>query len=127
MNLLSLVFINLRRNTLRTVLTFLSVMTALVLFCAREGVLDTLQVSIKVGSETRLVVRNKTSLIFPLPVAYRDRLAATDGVKRVGYSNWSGAADPNDTRGFCAQFAGDPEYFGIYAKDITMVEVSPPL
>jgi hypothetical protein len=43
---------------------------ALVLFCALGGVLDTLAESIKVGSETRLVTRNKISLVFPLPLAY---------------------------------------------------------
>ena len=126
MNLMSLVFINLFRNKVRTLLTFLSVMIALFLFCALGGVLDTLAESIKVGSQTRLVVRNKISLIFPLPLSYRDRLAAVPGVKRVGYNNWFGGQDPADPHGFFAQFAGDDEYYGIYAPDMAVVEASPP-
>jgi putative ABC transport system permease protein len=45
-------------------------------------VLDTLEASIKVGSETRLVTRNAISLIFPLPLSYRDRLTAIPRVQR---------------------------------------------
>src|SRR5438552_16348742 len=104
MNLMTLVFVNLGRNKLRTVLTMLSVMIALFLFCALRGVLDTLQASIKVGSETRLVTRNKISLIFPLPLAYRDRIAGISGVKAVSYGNWFGGRDPQDEKRYYAQF-----------------------
>ncbi|MEK7330711.1 MAG: ABC transporter permease, partial [Candidatus Eisenbacteria bacterium] len=72
MNLFSLVLVNLGRNKVRTTLTMLSVVVALFLFCALRGVLDTLAESIKVGSEARLVTRNAISLIFPLPLAYRE-------------------------------------------------------
>ena len=96
MNLISLVLVNLGRNKRRTVLTFLSVMVALFLFCALGGVLDTLQESIKVGSETRLVVRNAISLVFPMPLSYRERIAAVPGVKRVAISQWFGGQDPKD-------------------------------
>ena len=64
MNLLSLVLVNLGRNKRRTILTLLSVMVALFLFCTLGGVLDTLQESIKVGSETRLIRRKPASLEF---------------------------------------------------------------
>src|SRR5882762_5161394 len=84
MNFLSLVLVNLGRNKRRTILTLLSVMVALFLFCALGGVLDTLQESIKVGSQTRLVTRNKISLVFPMPLAYRERIRAVPGVKSVG-------------------------------------------
>ena len=76
MNLLSLVLVNLGRNKKRTVLTMLSVIVALFLFCTLSGVLDTLAASIEVGSESRLVTRNKISLIFPIPLAYRTRIEA---------------------------------------------------
>jgi putative ABC transport system permease protein len=126
MNLFSLVLVNLGRNKRRTLLTTLSVVVALFLFCALRGVLDTLQASIKVGSETRLVVRNAISLIFPLPLSYRDRLAALPKVQRVGYANWFGGRDPADERNFYAQFAVDaPNYLPIYAKDIEIIAASP--
>ena len=66
MNLFSLVLVNLGRNKRRTVLTMLSVVIALFLFCSLRGVLDTLDAAIEVGSESRLVTRNRISLIFPM-------------------------------------------------------------
>ena len=51
-----LIVVNLFRNPLRTFLTMASVAVALFLFCTLGGVLDTLQESIKVGSESRLEI-----------------------------------------------------------------------
>src|SRR5262249_3073732 len=81
MSLLSLVLANLGRNKTRTILTVLSVFIALFLFCALRGVLDTLDSSVRVSSETRVISRNAISLIFPLPLSYRDRIATVPGVK----------------------------------------------
>jgi putative ABC transport system permease protein len=97
-------------------------MIALFLFCSLRGVLDTLEASIRVSSEARLVTRNAVSLIFPLPPAYRDRLAAVPGVKSVGYANWFGGRDPNDPGNFYAQFAVDAAtYLPIYNTDVEIV------
>jgi putative ABC transport system permease protein len=127
MNLMSLVFINLGRDKLRTTLTMLSVVVALFLFCSLRGVLDTLDASIRVGSEARLVTRNAISLIFPLPLAYRDRLAALPGVKSVSYANWFGGRDPVEPGNFYAQFACDAEtYMPMYDSDVEIVDASPP-
>src|SRR5262245_31688884 len=126
MNLLSLVLVNLGRNKRRTVLTMLSVTIALFLFCSLRGVLDTLQASIKVGSETRLVTRNKISLIFPLPLSYRDRIAAIPGVKDVSYGNWFGGRDPQDEKNFYAQFGVSENYIPNYASDVDIVQYEPP-
>lgn len=121
-----LVWVNLMRNKLRTLLTVASVFVALFLFCALRGVLDTLHSAIQIGSETRMATRNAISLVFPLPLAYRDRIAAVPGVKSVSWSNWFGARDPNDPHGFFAQFAFDAaSYLPIYARDFTIVDASP--
>jgi putative ABC transport system permease protein len=121
-NLFSLVLVNLGRNKLRTTLTALSVVVALFLFCSLRGVLDTLEAAIRVGSEARLVTRNAISLIFPLPQAYRERLAAQPGVKAVSWGNWFGGRDPVDPGDFYAQFAVDAAtYFPIYAPDIDLI------
>src|SRR6185436_3682247 len=119
-----LVLVNLFRNPLRTFLTMASVTVALFLFCTLFGVLDTLQEAIKVGSESRLVVRNKISLVQWMPMAYRPRIEAVPGVKRVAVQNWFGAQDPADTKGFFAQFAVVDPYYAIYGKDIDIVAAS---
>ena len=122
MNLFSLVLVNLGRNKLRTALTFMSVVVALFLFCALRGVLDTLAASIKVSSEARLVTRNAISLIFPLPLSYRERLAAIPGVRSVSYANWFGGRDPNDPGNFYAQFACDAAtYLPMYDADVEII------
>ena len=124
--MLKLVIVNLFRNPLRTFLTMASVTVALFLFCALGGILDTLQEAIKVGSESRLVTRNKISLVQWLPMAYRQRIEAVPGVKRVAVQNWFGAIDPADPKGFFAQFAVDDPWFAIYDKDYELVAASPP-
>ena len=123
MRLFSLVLVNLGRNKLRTVLTTGSVLIALFLFCALRGVLDTFADAIKVGSEQRVIVRNKISLVFPLPLSYLDRIRVVDGVKSVSWSNWFGAIDPANERDFFAQFGVDAAtYLPMYANDITIVQ-----
>lgn len=121
-----LVIVNLFRNPLRTFLTMASVTVALFLYCTLGGVLDTLQESIKVGSQSRLVTRNKISLVQWLPMAYRQRIEAVPGVKRVAVQNWFGAQDPADPHGFFAQFAVDDPWYGLYASDFDIVQASPP-
>jgi len=125
MNLLSLVLVNLGRNKKRTILTMLSVIVALFLFCTLSGVLDTLAASIEVGSESRLVTRNKISLVFPLPLAYRTRIEAVPGVRSVAVQNWFGGQDPKDPKNWYAQFGVDEPFYPMYASDIEIVEASP--
>jgi putative ABC transport system permease protein len=126
MSFLSLILVNLGRNRLRTTLTMLSVTVALFLFCMLGGVLDTLTSAIKVGSETRLITRNAISLVFPLPIAYRDRIAALPGVQDVGYANWFGGQDPKDPHNFFQQLAVSDNYLPMYTNDIDIVAASPP-
>jgi putative ABC transport system permease protein len=121
-----LVFANLFRNKVRTVLTTLSVFVALFLFCALRGLTDTLEDTINVGDESRLITRNKTSLVFPLPMSQYERLKAVPGVKAVTWSNWFGGTDPVDPSNFYAQFAIDaPTYLPMYDTDLEIVEASP--
>lgn len=126
MGFFRLVFANLFRNRVRTVLTTLSVFVALFLFCALRGLTDTLEDTINVGDESRLITRNKTSLVFPLPMSQFERLKAIPGVAAVTWSNWFGGTDPVDPRNFFAQFAIDaPTYLPMYDTDLEIVEATP--
>lgn len=126
MELLALVGTNLARNKLRTALTVLSVFVALFLFCALRGLTDTLADSIRVGSEQRLVVRNKLSLVFPLPKSQYEQIRGLPGVTAVSWSNWFGGLDPVNPHDFFAQFAIDaPTYLPLYASDFDVVQGSP--
>ena len=117
MKFVGLVLRNLWRSKLRTGLTILSTTVALFLFVMLRTLVTSLDASVDVADASRLVVRRSTSLIFPLPLSYKDRLAAVDGVTGVTWMNWFGAVYPADERGFFAQFAVDHEtFFDLYPE-----------
>ncbi|MGA8230295.1 MAG: FtsX-like permease family protein [Candidatus Acidiferrales bacterium] len=101
-----LLFANLFRKKLRFALTIGSFTVALFLF----GLLAVLRGSFGVGLEVagvdRLVVINRTSIINPLPLAYRDKMMQIPGVKQITFDNWFGGVY-QDERNFFAQFAID--------------------
>lgn len=112
----TLVRANLRRRLRRTILTVLGLAVALFLFTTLRTFLRTLQTVGDVGSESRLVVSNKLGIVFPLPLAYRARLASQDGVHTVSYASWFGGIY-QDPRNFFANFGIDAEtYLALYPE-----------
>lgn len=107
---------NLRRRLRRTILTVLGLGVALFLFVTLRTFLRTLQTLGDVGSESRLVTTNKLGIVFPLPLAYRSRLAGFDGVGMVSWASWFGGVY-QDPRNFFANFAVDAEtYLALYPE-----------
>ncbi len=111
-----LVWINLLRNKLRTVLTVLSVCVALFLFSTLRSVITALDSATEVGSEARLMTLSATGITFLLPQGHYNRLAAVEGVRSVSWANWFGAVYI-DQSNFFAQFAVNAEsYFPMYPE-----------
>ena len=108
MKFLPLVIANLFRKKLRTALTIGSFMVALFLFGLLVIVRGAFSQGVDIAGADRLVVINKTSLIQPLPLSYRDRLLRIDGVKQVTFQNWFGGVY-QDEKNFFPQFAIDVE------------------
>lgn len=111
-----LVRANLFRNKKRTLLTVASVMVAFFLYGTLRSVVTTLDASVEVGSEARLVTSNASGITFLLPEAHATRLQAVDGVESVSWANWFGGyyQDPQD---FFAQFAIKAEtYLPMYPE-----------
>jgi len=110
MKFLPLIFANLLRKKVRTVLTIGSFAVALFLF----GLLATIRVAFSQGVDVagadRLMVINKVSIIQPLPLPYRDRILRIPGVKQVTFANWFGGVYI-DEKNFFPQFAVDPESY----------------
>jgi putative ABC transport system permease protein len=77
---------------------------ALFLFGILAVVRGAFQQGVEVAGADRLVVVNKVSIIQPLPLAYRDRLARISGVTLVTFANWFGGVY-QDERNFFPQFA----------------------
>jgi len=110
--LVRLIWKNAIRNRRRTILTILSVTVSIFLFCSLQAILDKLN-QLGRGSDTshlRVVVRRATGLTQPLPVAYKQRIAAVPGVKYVISANWFGGIYV-DERNFFANLAMDTQDF----------------
>ena len=116
MKLFPLVFANLRRHKLRTLLTMLGVALATFLFASLRSVVTTLNAGAEVASASRMVVTHATAIVFLLPSSYTQRLAAVPGVDAVTFANWFGGTY-GDGKTFFAQYAVDPEtYFTMYPE-----------
>jgi len=113
---LQLVLANLGRHKLRTILTILSVALALFLFASLRSVTTTLAATAQFGGARRLVTLNATGLVFPLPLAYGNRIKAMPGVTGLSWANWFGGKY-GDGKRFFANFAVDAEsYLKIYPE-----------
>jgi putative ABC transport system permease protein len=97
---------NLGRKKIRTALTAGSFAVALFLFGVLAVVRGAFQQGVTVAGADRLIVVNRVSLIQPLPLAYRDRLARIEGVTHVAFASWFGGVY-QDERNFFPQFAID--------------------
>lgn len=122
MKYVRIVVANLLRKKVRALLTVGSFAVALFLF----GVLATIRTSfgggVEVAGADRLAVINKTSLIMPLPISYRDRILAVPGVADVTYSTWFGGVY-QDEKNFFPQFAVDADtWFRSYPEFVVPPE-----
>ena len=110
MKYLHLVVRNLFRKKTRTALTAGSFAVALFLFGILAAIDGAFKQGIDVAGVDRLVVLNRVSIIQPLPLAYRDRIARIPGVTGVTFANWFGGVY-QDERNFFPQFAIDREKY----------------
>ncbi len=90
MFILKLLFKNAFRHRLRTSLTLLSIAVAIMAFGLLRTVVSAWYSGVETSSASRLITRNAVSLIFPLPLAYKDRIRQVEGVTLVSYGNWFG-------------------------------------
>ncbi len=90
MLLLKLLIRNAFRHKLRTCLTILSITIAILAFGLLRTFIGAWYAGAEASSATRLVTRNSISLVFPLPLSYKDKIRQIDGVKQVACANWFG-------------------------------------
>lgn len=114
MYLFKLIWKNALRHKLRSVLTLLGLVVAIFSFGFLQTVVNAWYAGANAASNTTLVMRNKTSLVFPLPLSYAEKIRAADGVTGVGWANWFGGVY-QDPKNFFAQFAiSGASYLDIY-------------
>ncbi|MEW5765314.1 MAG: ABC transporter permease [Acidobacteriota bacterium] len=107
---LPLLLANVTRKKARLALTVGSYAVALFLFGVLAAVQTAFNQGLEVAGADRLIVRNKVSLIMPLPYAYRDRILLVPGVRKVTYATWFGGIY-QDERNFFPNFAIDADHY----------------
>jgi putative ABC transport system permease protein len=117
MFLLKLILRNALRHQLRTALTVLGLTIAVLAYGLLHTVVDAWYAGASAASNARLVTRNAISLVFPLPLAYENRIRGVEGVTLVARSNWFGGVY-RDPKNFFAQFAVSDNYLDLYPEFI---------
>lgn len=111
---------HLRRSWLRTLSTVAGMALCIFLICVLQTVLDAMARSIDATRPDRLATRHAVSLVFNMPQAYRSRIQAVDGVRRVAPMVFFGGlfgSTQQDFANFFANFAVEPEpYFAMYPE-----------
>jgi putative ABC transport system permease protein len=116
MKFLPLIWSNLSRKKVRTLLTLLSVVVAFVLYGYLTAISRALGQGVSVAGADRLMVRHRVSITQPLPESYHRRLATVPGVALGTHASWFGGIY-QDPRNFFAQMAVVPEeYLAMYPE-----------
>jgi putative ABC transport system permease protein len=109
-----LILRNALRHKLRSALTVFGLVVATLAFGFLQTVVKAWYAGADAASNTTLVTRNATSLVFALPLSYAGKIRAIDGVTRVAYANWFGGIY-QDPKNFFPQLAVSGEsYLDIY-------------
>ena len=110
MKFLPLLWSSLWRKKIRTIFTLLSIFIAFLLFGLLMTIRGAFSFGVDIAGLDRLVLIHKVALIMPLPVSYKARLAATEGVSLVSHQTWFGGVY-QDPANFFAQMVVEPEPF----------------
>ena len=121
---LKLIFKNIFRHKLRSFLTMVGLVVAILAFGLLQTVVHAWYAGADMASANRLITRNATSLVFSLPAYYRERIQAIDGVQSVAISNWFGGIYKDQSfQNFFATFAVDHDkYFDMYPEFVVKAD-----
>jgi putative ABC transport system permease protein len=108
MNIVKLVLKNSLRHKLRTTLTIVGIMVAVIAFGLLRTVVTVWNSSVDAAAANRLITRQAVSFIFPLPYSYKEKIKAVDGVENVSFANWFGGIY-KDKNNFFTRLAVDDE------------------
>ncbi len=122
MFILKILVRNAFRHKLRTFLTILGITVAILAFGLLRTFINAWYGGVEASSASRLITRNSLSLIFFLPLSYKDKIRQVDGVKTVSWGNWFGGIYV-DEKHFFANFAVDAKsYLDLYPEYILTPE-----
>lgn len=111
-----LVLRNALRHKLRTTLTMIGIVVAIVAFGLLRTIVDAWYAGAESSSSARLITRSAISLVFSLPLNYAQKLRQVPGVASVGWANWFGGVYITESN-FFPQFAIDgATYLDMYPE-----------
>ncbi len=111
-----LVLRNAFRHKLRTTLTMVGIVVAIVAFGLLRTIVDAWYAGSEASSSARLITRSSISLVFFLPLNYAQKIRQVEGVKSVSWMNWFGGVYITEAN-FFPQFAVDaPTFLGMYPE-----------
>ena len=110
MSYLYLVWSNLKRKKLRSLLTLLSIVVTFVLFGYLSAIKQALTGGVTMAGADRLIVRHKVSIIQLLPESYKARMERIPGVVLATHQTWFGGIY-QDPKNFFMQNPVVPEEF----------------
>jgi putative ABC transport system permease protein len=110
MQILRLLIKNSFRHKLRTFLTVFGIAIAILAFGLLRTVVSAWYAGVETSSATRLVTRNSISIIFPLPLSYKEKIRQVPGVANVSYAYWFGGFYVSE-KNFVPSFALEAKSF----------------
>ena len=116
MALLKLILRNTARQRLRTALTVVGMAVAVLAFCLLRTLVDAWYAGASAASPNRLVTRNAASLIFTMPVSYREKILQVPGVDQVVYANWFAGVYIDEKHFFPRMAIGPEPFFDLYPE-----------
>ena len=116
MKYLYLVWSNLKRKKMRSILTILSIMVAFMLFGYLGAIRQGFSQGIDVAGVDRLIVRHKVSIIQLLPEAYESRIEQIDGVIDASHQTWFGGIYQKPSNFFAQMPVKPREYLDMYPE-----------
>lgn len=107
MKFLPLIWGNLKRRKMRTLLTVLSILVAFILYGYLSAIARALDQGVSVAGADRLMVRHKISITQVLPESYKLRIQRLTGVKSATHATWFGGIY-QDAKNFFPQMTVTP-------------------
>lgn len=120
---LRLVFKNLAKHKVRSVLTVASLFVALFLLCLLRALVVSLDIGVRNAKSDRIIVQSAVSLFVDLPQSYKPQIQQLPGVKDVNSWNWFGGIY-KEPKNMFAQFAVDHANLLAMYPEIEIVEGS---
>jgi putative ABC transport system permease protein len=118
MKVFKLIYKNLLRHKLRTLLTILGFTIAVMSYGLLNTVVTAWYAAVDASAQNRLIVRHSVSFTLPLPYSYKAQIERVPGVSKISYSNWFGGIYIEEKNFFPKMAVDASTFFDLYPEFI---------